>query len=83
MSIDVRWQKTQLVWLIANERVDLSLDLGYTELFSQYLLHLSHIRDGLTNDSELGNSLERACSVGDGWLDTFGVCDLPFSKDGT
>lgn len=29
------------------------------------------------------NSLERACSVGGGWLDTVGVCDLPFSKDGT
>ena len=31
----------------------------------------------------LENSLESACSVGDGWLDTVGVCDLPFSKDGT
>ena len=53
------------------------------ELFSHYLLHLSHTEMALQMTQNLENSLERACSVGDGWLDTVGVCDLPFSKDGT
>lgn len=63
--------------------MDLSLGLGYMELFSHYLLHLSHTEMALQMTQNLENSLERACSVGDGWLDTVGVCDLPFSKDGT
>lgn len=63
--------------------MDLSLDLGCMELFSHYLLISPTLEMALQMTQNLENSLERACSVGDGWLDTVCVCHLPFSKDGT